>query len=432
MSDVEEEPERRDPNHQQLLWARFLREVRSRGVTTAPHLQDTVSLSIKRINAIANQMATAGLLDIAADGRFRHRRFALHGDLGAVVGVDLTMDRVRVAVSNFQFQLLNEPKEATRAIDTQDMRKSLAAIAELIAQEVRHHAAGLPLLGVGVGLPGPVARREGAPESDHLLPEWTGEPVAERLGTLLEQAGCGPTQVAVVNDASLGALGVFTRATWGNPMERPEDLIYVRVTHGIGMGLIIKGHLVTGAEGFAGEIGHVRVLPDGPVCVRCNRRGCLEMVSSERAVVETMRLHWWAETGTDPGPRSIREILLAKDLKSREEVGRAGWHLGFVLAAVANVLNPSWIVLGGTLPESPTFSDHMRQTLESFALAQAFDGLRIRSWRHMFDDEFPGIADDVGKDLTPELLGALAVVIDEFADDFLQSRAYDAALVHGR
>lgn len=433
MSAFVDEPELPEPNHQQLLWARILREVRRQGVTTAQHLHDVVSLSISRINAIANQMADAGLLDIASNAGFgNRRRFSLAKDMAIVVGVDLTMDRVRVAVANLQFELLNAPAKATRGINGQDIDRTLPAVADLVAQEIRDHAPGRLVLGIGVGIPGPISREEGSPESDHLLPGWKGRSVKALLAALLEQRGYPAMEVAVVNDASLGALGVFTRATWGNPMKRPEDMVYVRVTHGIGMGLVIKGHLVTGAQGFAGEIGHVRVLPDGPVCVRCDRRGCLEVVASERAVVESMRGHIWAETRVDPGPRSIREVLMSQDWKSREEVGRAGWHLGFVLAAVANVLNPRWIVLGGLLPQSEEFTTHLRSTLQAFALQQAFAGLSTRTWHHLFDEEFPRVAEDVGQGLTPELLGALAVVIDENADRFLRPRAFAAALTHGR
>jgi predicted NBD/HSP70 family sugar kinase len=280
------------------------------------------------------------------------------------------------------------------------------------------------LMGVGLGLPGPVQRGTGSPESDHLLSGWKGVPVAAELRERLISAGLDDSRVVVGNDASFGALGVLTRASWGNPEKAPEDLIYVRVTHGVGMGIVIKGHLVTGADGFAGEIGHVRVDAYGPICTRCGRRGCLEVMASEKVVIDILRGHNWHEGRK--GPNVASEVAVAGDRRTRDEVGKAGWTVGFAFAAVANVLNPAWIVLGGILTEVPSFREHFEAALRAYALPQAVERLRTATWNTIFDDDFLNDRPrDVGRQLTPELLGAMAFVVDEFADEFLRPKVLE-------
>lgn len=200
-----------------------------------------------------------------------------------------------MVVGNLEYELLNDPSRATHRVPIDDWKGTLDVIAESVVTQLQLMQTPHDLMGVGLGLPGPVQRGTGSPESDHLLSGWKGVPVAAELRQRLIAAGLPDARVVVGNDASCGALGVLTRAIWANPAEAPEDLVYVRVTHGVGMGLVIKGHLVTGADGFAGEIGHVRVDAYGPICTRCGRRGCLEVMASEKVVIDILRGHNWHE-----------------------------------------------------------------------------------------------------------------------------------------
>ena len=124
------------------------------------------------------------------------------------------------------------------------------------------------------------------------------------------------------------------------------DLIYLRITHGIGAGLIVKGHLVTGAHGFAGEVGHLRIGPSGPLCPRCGARGCLEASASERAIKRELGVVFGV---ADPDMLDLNELLQSPSSHPavKHAIWEAGWNVGSALAQTANLLDPEWVVLGG-------------------------------------------------------------------------------------
>lgn len=422
MPDADTTADNAQLSHNAIFLARALREVRRRGVANSAHVAEAIGLSDKRANVFINALRDAKLVTVGELPKVgRRHAITLHGPAGCVVGVDMTLDQVTVVVGDLEYRVLNKPARARTSVPIDDWRGTLDRIAQLVERELAPWTDRYELVGVGLGLPGPVQRGTGSPESDHLLRGWKGVPIADELQRRLAAAGLGEPRVVVGNDASFGALGVVTRAVWGNPEKAPEDLVYVRVTQGIGMGLVIKGHLVTGANGFAGEIGHVRVRADGPICLRCERRGCLEVMASEKAVIDMLRGHAWHEGRR--GPSTAADLLRATDARTHAEVGRAGWSLGFVLAAVANVLNPSWIVLGGAMTDMDAFRERFDRTLEKYALPQSVHQLTTRTWNRFYSGAFVQHRDrDVGAGLTPELLGAMAFVIDEVGDAFLGPR----------
>jgi predicted NBD/HSP70 family sugar kinase len=417
--------------HNQINLERATREIRRRGVANSRHIEEITGLAAARTNKLINALRDSGLINVGSSQDYERRiPLTLSGSTGCVVGVDMTLDRITIGVADLEYALLNDPPKTAQTVPSEDWGKTLDLIATTIGTQL-DSVGEADLVGVGLGLPGPVERSTGSPESDHLLPGWEGVPVAEELSKRLDRVGVTNCKVVVGNDASLGALGVLTRAVWGNPRDAPEDLLYVRVTHGVGLGVVMKGHLVTGADGFAGEIGHVRVqLPgsDAPICVRCKSQGCLEVVASEKAVIDMLRGHAWHEN--KPGPTVVGDFADAKDHRTLEVVGRAGWSLAFVLAAAANVLNPRWILLGGDMTEMRSFRSTFEETLKKYALPQALTHLRTTTWKSMFDDTaFPlARGRDIGAGLTPELLGAMAFVIDELGDEFLRPKVAQVRL----
>ena len=415
-------------SHNETNLLRAAREIRRRGVANGQHIREVIGVKRSRVSQFVHALGDVGVVAIAEQPRVgKQDVITLKGDAGCVVGVDMTLDQVTVAVGDLEYALLNDPSTTTTRVPIDDWEQTLDVIASLVIGQLELNKNSHELAGVGLGLPGPVQRGTGSPESDHLLSGWKGVPVADELRNRIVGGGIPAGRVVVGNDASFGALGVLTRAIWGNPTEAPEDLVYARVTRGVGMGIVIKGHLVTGADGFAGEIGHVRIDAYGPICTRCGRRGCLEVLASEKAVIDMLRGHNWHENRK--GPNVVAEVAAAKDARTREEVGKAGFNVGLAFSGVANVLNPAWIVLGGTLAEMPAFRAQFEQTLGAYALPQAVERLRTATWDTMFDDTFPNVRPrDVGRNLTPELLGAMAFVIDEFGDEFLRPKVLEATL----
>ena len=134
------------------------------------------------------------------------------------------------------------------------------------------------LIGVGLGLPGPIHLSSGKVGLSAILSGWVGLTVADEMSRRLR------VPVHVDNDANLAALAELR---WGAG-QGYDTLVYLKVSTGIGAGLVVSGRLFRGVGGTAGEIGHVRGRRARPIC-RCGSRGCLETVAGARAIVDLLR-----------------------------------------------------------------------------------------------------------------------------------------------
>ena len=267
---------------------------------------------------------------------------------------------------------------------------AIDAAVEII--EALRVAAGIgadQLLGAGVGLPGPIDVRSGTVGSVTILPDWAGVSARELLSRRLG------LPVEVDNDANLGALAEVSFGA-GRGL---SDVIYVRLGSGVGAGLLIGGRLHHGAAGLAGEIGHVRVNPEGVVC-RCGNRGCLETVAAEGAIRALLK----PARGHEVSRREVLDLVQAGDLGATRVVNDAGRAIGRVLADLCNAVNPEAIIVGGELGEAgePLISG-IREALDRFALPGAAAVVDVR----------PG---QLGE--RAEVLGALALVTQ--SDDTLR------------
>ena len=186
-----------------------------------------------------------------------------------------------------------------------------------------------------------------------------------------------------------------TSARWASRPSAPgagaDVLVYVRLSDGIGAGLVLGGSLFRGARGIAGELGHVLVDPDGPIC-RCGNRGCLETSVAGPALVELLR--------RSHGPLTVPHMIrLANegDAGARRVIADAGRVVGRALADVCNVLNPDRIVVGGELGEAgDLLLDPLREAVGRFAIPAAAEDVEI----------VPGVLGD-----RAEVLGALALAV---------------------
>src|SRR5204862_1661710 len=177
------------------------------------------------------------------------------------------------------------------------------------------------VIGAGMGLPGPINQDDGVVGSSAILPGWIGVAAGAEMRARLD------LPVMVDNDANLGALAV---AAFGAARDA-GDLIYLKVSSGIGAGLILNGRLYRGSTGLAGELGHVLVDPDGLVC-RCGNRGCLETLAATGALVELLRRSHGEELTVGSMLSAARE----GDLGCRRVIHDAGRALGQVVATLLN------------------------------------------------------------------------------------------------
>lgn len=370
---------------------RVVRAVRLAGSLTQAEIARSTGLSAATVSNIVRELRDNGTVQVTptSSGGRRARSVALSGDAGIVVGVDFGHSHLRVAVGNLAHQVLAEQSEPidVDASASQGFDRAEQLVARLV------ESTGISpekVLGVGLGVPGPIDVESGALGSTAILPGWSGinprQEMSDRLGV--------PVQVD--NDANLGALGELV---WGGG-RGVKDLAYIKVASGVGAGLVIDGRIYRGPGGTAGEIGHITLDESGPVC-RCGNRGCLETFTAARYVLELLR------GSHGEGLTVPRMVQLARegDPGCRRVTGDVGRHIGMGVASLCNLLNPSRIVLGGDLAEAGELVlGPIRESVSRYAIPSAAQRLSV----------VPGALG-----ARAEVLGALALVLSEMGDSTL-------------
>jgi predicted NBD/HSP70 family sugar kinase len=273
------------------------------------------------------------------------------------VGVDMGHEHLRVATCNLSGEILSDEWTAIDVdhapLETMDLAADLVQ-ATLDAAEVARE----DVIGVGMALAAPVDRT-GRVFAEGILPSWGGiEPIAE-MGARLNL----PVQLG--NDANLGALGEHVFGAG----QGVDEMVYVRLSAGIGLGFVFSGHAFGGSSGIAGELGHVRVSPNGPIC-RCGNRGCLEMVASPSAVARLL--------DDDVSVAQLLELATSGDRRAIRAVSEAGELIGEALATVVTLLNPKLIVVGGDLATTgEVVLDPIRTAIARYGIPPAAEAVRV-------------------------------------------------------
>jgi predicted NBD/HSP70 family sugar kinase len=341
----------------------LLRDGRPR---TRAELAATTGQARSTIAARVEVLLAAGLVtatgEAASTGGRPPATFAFNPGARVVLGVDLGATHVNLAVTDLAGGVLASHHETLAIADGPDIiLDRVATIALALMAE-----AGRPLtdlVGVGVGLPGPVEHSSGRPINPPIMPGWDDADVPGHLTRLLG------APVFVDNDVNLMALGEHST-------EYPEiqHLLFVKVATGIGAGIISDGEIRRGAQGAAGDLGHIAVPGGSDAPCRCGNTGCLEAVASGQAVAS----HLQAEGLTVSTSADVVALVRAGNLAASHAVRQAGRDLGGVLAACVSILNPSTIVIGGVLAEA---GEHLlagiREEIYHRSLPLATQHLRI-------------------------------------------------------
>jgi predicted NBD/HSP70 family sugar kinase len=346
---------------------RVVDELRRHGSLSRADLARLMGLSPTTITAVVADLRARGLVVEESErgeptGRGRPPvLLRLDPSAGGALGIDFGHRHLRVAVADLSRTVLAE-REIGLDVDAA-AEGSLDAAAAMVEDVLAE--AGMDrgrIVGAGVGLPGPLDVRTGTVGSSVILPGWVGlqptEVLERRLGV----------SVKVDNDANLGALGEVSFGA-GRGF---SDALYVKVSSGIGAGLVLGGRLYHGAVGLAGELGHVQVQEHGRVC-RCGNRGCLETVASAGAVLAVLR----HAHGADLGVRDVLALVADGDPGARRVVDDAGRAIGRVLADHCNLLNPAAIIVGGELSAAGApLLEGIRESIDRYAqpvIAQAVE-----------------------------------------------------------
>ncbi|GAA0977255.1 ROK family transcriptional regulator [Acrocarpospora macrocephala] len=309
--------------------------VRRAGSLTQAQLARTTGLSPATVSTIVRELRDLGILAITSGGG-RRNAVTLAPETGLLVGIDFGHSHLRVAIGEATRQILAE-RAIPIDVDASAAEGLLAA--ELLVDELLETlgAERVEILGVGLGVPGPIDPLTGILGSSTILPGWVGINPALAMGERLGLA------VHVDNDANLGALA---EATWGAARGR-QDVTYLKIASGVGASIIIDGRVYRGASGAAGELGHITIDENGRLC-RCGNRGCLETLAGGLYLTELVR----ATHGPGVTVPRLVELAAAGDVGCRRVIGDAGRHLGVAVASLCNILNPGLVVVGGALAEA--------------------------------------------------------------------------------
>jgi predicted NBD/HSP70 family sugar kinase len=314
-----------------------LRVIRDAGSITRSELIARTGLARSTISQRVEALMAHEL--VLADGENRSTggrppsRVAFNPRAGLVFAADLGVTHSSVALTDLGGEILAERREEIHIASgpepvlawVEEQCNALLAATDEPADRIR---------AIGVGVPGPVEFANGRPVSPPIMPGWDGFPIPERLQRR------HPVPVLVDNDVNIMALGEH-RAS------RPDagNLVFIKVGTGIGCGIVAGRRIYRGAQGAAGDIGHIRLAGHADVICECGNRGCLEAVASGRALARTARalgLDTW--TSLD-----LVEAVLGRQPDAVHLVRQAGRDLGEVLAGLVNAFNPELIIVGGDM-----------------------------------------------------------------------------------
>jgi predicted NBD/HSP70 family sugar kinase len=335
--------------------------------TTRTALADLTGLARSTVSQRLEPLLQAGFVHETDAGVSTGGRppvvLAFNRTAGVVLAADVGVTHVRVGVADLAGELLAERFESLE----------IAAGPEVVLPAVQRHFDALleeighgpeRVRGVGVGLPGPVEFARGVAVSPPIMPGWHEYPVTDGFRERYD------APVLVDNDVNVMALGEYERQ-WAH---RVDDLLFVKVGSGIGAGVIMGGRIHRGAQGAAGDIGHIRLAgADDAVCA-CSNVGCIEAVAGGAALAAQLQEQGHtARTASD-----VVDLVKAGNREAMGLVRGAGRDLGIVLAGIVNLLNPAVIVLGGRLAavDEPLLAG-VRESLYSRSLPLATRSLQI-------------------------------------------------------
>lgn len=348
--------------------------------TSRTALAERLDYSKSKANALAAGLVEQGLLEEiglqASSGGRRPETLQVARGLGVIIGVDLGATSLDVAVMRPDLTILAHRSEEAdvRAGPGVVLARVRNLIRELLAQ------AGVPakkVIGIGMGVPGPVDFVSAQLVNPPLMPEWDSFSIRDYL----KEAFTAP--VFVDNDVNLMALGELWRLQRSLP-----NFLVIKVGTGIGCGIVCHGEVYRGANGSAGDVGHICVDQAGPRC-HCGNLGCVEAVAAAPAITRMA-----TEAAQAGESQALAQVLRANGRLTAVDVGqasragdaaasaiiqRAGSLIGQMLASVVNFFNPSHVFIGGGVTQiGPLFLASVRQSVYHRSLALSTRHLEIQ------------------------------------------------------
>jgi len=367
------------PDHVAGL-VRVLDSVRLGGVMTKPEAVRSTGMGRNVVSQRVTQLLDAALLARdqlqASTGGRAPRGLRFNAEAGRLLVAEVGITSLGVAISDLAGTLLVQHEEPAEVGD--GPVPILTRVVERWQQQLLAAPTdGAPIWGIGIGLPGPVEFATGRPVAPPVMPGWDDFDVRSFLGEHFS------APVWVDNEVNVMALGELRAGL----AQGQADLVYVKVGSGIGAGLVTKGSLHRGAQGCAGDIGHVTVDDSATVLCRCGKYGCLEALAGGAAIARD------AERAARDGQSTFLAAALDRDGRMEAQtvsdaaahgdpvaidlLARSARLVGVTMARMVNFFNPSLILVGGGVSRSDAYLAEIRHTIISRSLPLATRSLQI-------------------------------------------------------
>lgn len=294
-----------------------------------------------------------------------------------ILGIDL-------GGTSAKFAILNEAGDVQVkwSVPTDNSDNGSKIVPDLI-QSIKHHLDLYQMstddfLGIGMGSPGTIDYDEGTVVGAYNLNWSTVQPIKKQF------EGNFDLPFYIENDANVAALG----EQWMGAGGQASDVAFVTLGTGVGGGLIVDGQLVHGSAGAAGEIGHITIIKDGYDCT-CGKKGCLETVASATGIVRVARdlsekfsgdsnLKYMIDDGQEINSKIIFDAAKAGDTFANIVVDHIVDYLALALGNVANLLNPSVIILGGGVSHAGDFlTDKVQEKIKEYVFTTIRDQITV-------------------------------------------------------
>ncbi|WP_460719734.1 ROK family transcriptional regulator [Microbacterium aureliae] len=368
--------------------ARVVDSLKRHGRLTQIELAGSTGLSPATVSNIVKELTATGILHTSVTSRSGRRAtlVSLARQVGLVAGVHFSSRQLRIAVADATRTIVSQttlPLALDHRADAELERLTL------LLSDMMESLGGsvADLLAVGLAVPAPVDPRTGMVSTTGLLRGWEGVDIAQSLTLRIARP------VFVDSEANLGGLA---EAREGAARDA-ASAVFLRIGHTISAGLVVGGDLFRGVNGKAGQIGHVTIDENGPIC-RCSNRGCLETFAGAPALLSLFP--------PSEGMQRLSDLLGAAeagDGSARRVIADAGRHIGIATASLCNLFDPELIVVGGELGEAgEILMAPMRHSLERSALPST-----------------AGLPEIVGASFAEwaEVRGAIAIALDHVTVD---------------
>jgi len=335
-----------------------------------------LNLSRSTVTEIIKELLPTGFIEEVGIGESSGGRkpilLQFQDDAKVIFGIDIGASHVSVAMTNLRGKLLLWKEEDYTV--TEDPEGTYNLIDKLCKECLSTLKYGTNmLLSIGVSVPSPVDPIHPEYLSETIIPAWHGKSGLERLR---EKYG---VPVYLDNDANLGALAEH----WWGAGKHVNDLIYIKISNGVGAGYILGGKLYRGAKGVAGEMSHMPIDPNGRLC-GCGLRGCLATVLSAWALKERVKVlsNLYPDSilaNSDPSINDIENAALKNDSLAIQIVSEATNYLAIAITSLVNLMNPDLIILGGSLSRlGDLVINPIQERINSTALVKDLSRTRLR------------------------------------------------------